>query len=88
MTTKATFTAAQQAAISELIAAAVADATATKTRRENTGELFVSKADKDYVLDGPLDVAGVAYHIWARQSKYHDGYYVSIAVSDSAKPAA
>ena len=84
MTTKATFTAAQQAAISELIAAAVAEATAKKPRRENTGELFPSAADKDYVFDGPLDVAGCAFHIWARKSKYHDGYYVSIAVSDAA----
>ena len=92
MTTKATFNAAQKAVISELIAAAVADATATKPRRKNTGDLFETKPTKknpnpDYVFDGPLDVEGCAFHIWARKSDYHKGYYVSIAV-EGAKPAA
>jgi hypothetical protein len=79
-----TFTKAQQASIDQQVAAAVAAAIAglpKPARRENTGELFPSKPDKDYVFDGPLDVGGQMFHIWARESKYHDGYFVSIAVS-------
>jgi hypothetical protein len=78
-----TFTKAQQALIDQQVAAAVAAAIAAQkpARRENTGELFPSKADKDYVFDGPLDIGGQMFHIWARKSKYHDGYFVSVAVS-------
>lgn len=61
-------------------------ANAPRARRVNTGDLFPSKPDKDYVLDGPLDVEGTEYHLWARKSKYHDGYYVSIAVHTPRDP--
>lgn len=82
----------------QLAAAKAATAAALKkTRKPNTGSLYITKPREgqeppDYVLDGkalfccPDCEASNLLKVWVYPSDYHDGYYMSFAKARTAPP--